>query len=208
MSNLCDDIIYEITKWLPMNDYLHVRLVWHNIIGDMVPQHMMYIKFAIEHKSLDVLKRYIKYPEIANLFSDVVEDTNYIKISCDTIGIRALQGLLEIHVNDFITIYHKDSYVYTCIKTIKKSTIAWNKIFLGFKLDKLCLYTRYDITTDEYDLSLLIQKKRRKNERSVIIYNNEYHYKNGDEIDYFDHDSDSDRNSDSGSDSDSDSDSE
>lgn len=196
MSNLCDDIVYEITKWLPINDYLQVRLVWHNIIGDMVPHRIMYIKFAIEHKSLDVLKRYIKYPEIANLFSNVVEDTNYTKISCDVISIRALQGFSKICVDDYITIYHKGNYIYSCVKTIKKSTIVWNRIFLRSKLDKLCLYTRYDITTDRYDLSVLIQKKQIKYDNSVIIYNNEYHYKNMYEIDYFAHASDSDSNSD------------
>lgn len=66
MNNICPDIVYEIASWLPQEDYLTVRLVFHDIKKDMTHCHLQYIMHLLERNDLKnpILWKHINIPVV------------------------------------------------------------------------------------------------------------------------------------------------
>jgi hypothetical protein len=178
MNNLPVEMIAEITKWLPKEDLMEARLVWHNIQDDLVDYRAKYIRCMIKRRDTDsiiLLSLFDKSDEIRNLYKYFKHQPLDAKMVFEK-KILIFDIPLSVNCKSFSTHnrYNQEQFIKKIDKITSQITCYykyyhWRHNVNSYKLGIYTTYKIYGRTFRPFEINILHNSKEH-NEDDHITY--------------------------------------
>lgn len=170
-----NDMIYEITSYLPNDDFLNARYVWRNIPNDHVRGLSLYIIHCIKNKDVTnrLLLNYIKFKEVADLFKSY--DKSCYAIHTKDYSVRFYNDISKIKCDDVLHFRDNYDYEYFVVESVEMSCDIRNSIYDNKVTRNMSVYNKYRFTTDTCYLALNILIPL-DDSQPIILYKDQYSY--------------------------------